>query len=58
MLESLNGFFIATYAYSKAFYGIQSLAVMSLAGIGMGLASQLFIKGWRSTLHRLQSKKA
>jgi hypothetical protein len=57
MLESLNEFFTATYTYNEAFYGIQLLAVMSLAGISLGLASQLITKGWRSVRHRLLSKK-
>lgn len=58
MIENLNEFFTATYIHNKAFYGIQLLAVMSLMGIGLGLSSQLFFKGWRDMRSKLQVKKS
>ena len=42
MIDLLNGFFTSTFAYSKFFYVVRLLAVMSLAGIGLGLAARLW----------------
>ena len=58
MIENLNEFFAATYIHNRAFYGIQLLAVMSLMGIGLGLGSQLFFKGWKGMRSKLQVKKS
>lgn len=49
MIENLNELFVATYFHNKHYFGIQSLAVMSLLGIGLGLVSQLFLKRRKET---------
>ena len=57
MFESLNEFFTATYAYNHTYLGIQLLAVMSLAGIGLGLMEQLLFKGYGKLRGRQRCKK-
>ena len=52
MMEFLNSFFTSTYEYSKLFHEIRLLAVMSLAGIGLGLIGRCSPRRWKKKFRK------
>lgn len=53
MIDFINEFFTSTYYYNKFFYIIRLLSVMSLAGIGLGLAGRLMSSGFKKNKLKL-----
>lgn len=53
MVNFINEFFTSTYYYNKFFYIIRLLSVMSLAGIGLGLAGRLMSSGFKKNKLKL-----